>query len=72
MSNKEKRTTGFQWRWRDDELSLPEFYELPQQEKDEYVLLIQGLDPQLRSSMDEILLNRFGRTKTGPIKFLEL
>jgi hypothetical protein len=72
MSDKQKVTTGYQWKWRDDELSLPEFYKLPQQEKNEYILLIQGLDPEHRSSMDEILFNRFGRTKGGPTKFLEL
>ena len=72
MSDKQKVTKTGQWKWRDDELSLPEFYKLPQQEKDEYILLIQGLDPEHRSSLDEIFLNRFGRTKGGPTKFLEL
>ena len=60
------------WKWRDGEISLPEFYKLPQQEKDEYVLLIEGLKPEERSSMDEMLLNRFGRTNTPTNKFLEL
>ena len=60
------------WKWREDQLSMKEFYELPQQEKDEYVLLIEGLKPEERSSMDEILLNRFGRTDTQSNKFLEL
>jgi hypothetical protein len=56
-------STGTNWRWRDDEITLKEFYNLPQQEKDEYILMIEGLLPEQRSSMDEILLNRFGRTK---------
>ena len=50
------------WKWRDDEITLKEFYNLPQQDKDEYILLIEGLKPEERSSMDEILLNRFGKT----------
>ena len=50
------------WKWRDDEITLKEFYNLPQQDKDEYILLIEGLKPIERSSMDEILLNRFGKT----------
>lgn len=68
MSNKEN--TG--WKWRDDELSLPQFYKLPQQDKDEYILLILGLKQEERSSMDEILLNRFNKNNKQPIKFLEL
>ena len=65
-----KERTG--WRWRDDELTMQQFYNLPQQEKDEYILLIEGLKPEELSSMDEILLNRFGKNKPAPVKFLEL
>ena len=64
-----KERTG--WRWRDDEITMKEFYNQPQQEKDEYIFLIQGLKPEEISSMDEILLNRFGK-KQSTIKFLEL
>lgn len=60
------------WKWREDQLSMKEFYNLPQQEKEEYLLLLQGLKPEERSSMDEMLLNRFGRTDTQQNKFLEL
>lgn len=51
------------WKWRDEELTLKEFYNLPQQERDDYILLVRGLKPNERSSMDEILINRFGDIK---------
>lgn len=60
------------WKWRYDEITMKQFYNLPQQDKDEYILLILGLKPEERSSMDEMLLNRFGKNKPEPIKFLEL
>jgi hypothetical protein len=66
----DKQNTG--WKWRDDQLTMKEFYNLPQQEKDEYILLILGIKEEERSSMDEILLNRFCKNKQVPIKFLEL
>lgn len=68
MSNKEN--TG--WKWRDDQLTMKQFYNLPQQEQDEYILLILGLKEEERSSMDEILLNRFNKNNKQQIKFLEL
>lgn len=52
-----KQITG--WIWRDDQLTMKEFYKLSQQDKEEYLLLIQGLKQEERSSMDIILLNRF-------------
>lgn len=51
------------WKWRDNELSLPEFYKLPKQLQHEYILMVRGLKPEERSSMDEILINRFGGNK---------
>ena len=48
------------WKWRDGELSMKEFYNLPQQDKDDYILLIEKVPAADRSSMDELLLNRFG------------
>ena len=65
-----KQHTG--WKFRDDELTLKQFYKLTQQDKDEYVLLIEGLKPEELSSMDIILINRFGKNKQEPSKFLEL
>jgi hypothetical protein len=47
------------WIWRDDQITMKEFYKLSQQDKEEYLLLIQGLKQEERSSMDIILLNRF-------------
>jgi hypothetical protein len=66
----DKQNTG--WKWRDDQLTMKEFYKLSSTDKDEYILLILGLKEEERSSMDEILLNRFCKNKQVPIKFLEL
>lgn len=69
----DKRNTETKWRWREDQnLTMKEFYNLPQQEKDEYILLVEGLKPEERSSMDDILFNRFCKNKQIPDKFLEL
>jgi hypothetical protein len=51
------------WKWRDGQLTLKQFYNLPQQERDDYILLVVALKPEERSSMDEILLNRFNLNK---------
>ena len=65
-----KQHTG--WKFREDEITMKQFYNLSQQDKEEYFLLIKGLKEEERSSMDIILLNRFGLIKPEPIKFLEL
>ena len=65
-----KQYTG--WKFRDDEITMKQFYNLSQQDKEEYLLLIKGLKEEERSSMDIILLNRFGLIKPESIKFLEL
>jgi hypothetical protein len=57
----DKQGTG--WKWRDNQLTMKEFYNLPQQERDDYILLVRGLKVKERSSMDVILLNRFGDNK---------
>ena len=67
-----KETTGTKWRWREDEITMKEFYKLSSTEKDEYILLILGLKQEERSSMDEIILNRFIKDKPKTNKFLEL
>jgi hypothetical protein len=51
------------WSWRNDEITMKQFYNLSQQDRDEYILLILGLKPEERSNMDEILLNRFNTNK---------
>jgi hypothetical protein len=66
----EKQITG--WKWRDDQLTMKQFYNLSQQEQDQYILLILGLKQEERSSMDEILLNRFNKNNKQTEKFLEL
>ena len=60
------------WKYRKDEITMKEFYNLSQQDKDEYLLLVKGLKEEERSSMDIILINRFKLIKTETIKFLEL
>lgn len=60
------------WKWRDDEISFKQFRKLPQQEKDEYVLLVEGLKPEERSTCDEIILNLYSKNKPEQNKFLEL
>jgi hypothetical protein len=65
-----KQYTG--WKFRDDEITMKQFYNLSQQDKEEYLLLVKGLKEEERSSMDIILLNRFQLIKEESIKFLEL
>lgn len=65
-----KQYTG--WKFRYDEITMKQFYELPQQDKEEYLLLVKGLKEEERSSMDIILLNRFELIKPEPKKFLSL
>lgn len=60
------------WKWRDDEISYKDFVKLPQLEKDEYVLMIEGLKPEERSSGDEIILNRFSKNKASFKNFFSL
>ena len=59
------------WKWREDEITMKEFYNLTQQDKDEYIILVEGLKQEERSSMDEILLNRFGKTNKNNYFTLE-
>ena len=65
-----KQHTG--WKFREDEITMKQFYNLSQQDKEEYFLLVKGLKEEERSSMDIILLNRFGLIKPEPKKFLSL
>ena len=59
------------WKWREGEMSMKEFYNLPQQGKDEYVLQVEQVPAAERSSMDEILLNRFGSKRKNNYFTLE-
>ena len=60
------------WKFRQDEITLKEFYNLSQQDRDAYVQKIVELKIEERSSMDEILLNRFNKNSEQEYKFLEL
>jgi hypothetical protein len=60
------------WKFRQDEITLKEFYNLSQQDRDAYVQKIVELKIEERSSMDEILLNRFNKNSEKEYKFLEL
>lgn len=44
------------WKWRIDELSLKQFYLLNKEEKEEYILLLKGLKPELLGTNDEYVL----------------
>jgi hypothetical protein len=60
------------WKYRNNELSLKEFYNLPKEKQDDYIQHIVELKEEERSSMDEILLNRYNKNNKIPDKFLEL
>lgn len=63
-----------QWTWRNDELSVKQFYQLSREDKQEYIFFLEGLKPEEISTQDEYLL-RFYSTKKknkNSNKFLEL
>ena len=59
------------WKFRDDEISMKEFYELSSTDREEYLLIVIGLKPEERSSMDIILLNKY-KIKPDIKNFLQL
>jgi hypothetical protein len=60
------------WIWRDKELTMKEFYSLPQTSRNEYVSLIEKLSSTERSSGDNIILNQYGKNISTVKKFLSL
>jgi hypothetical protein len=60
------------WKWRDKELSMKEFYSLPQTSRNEYISLIEKLSQQERSSGDNIILNQYGKNINRVKEFLSL
>ena len=62
---------GTNWKWRDNEKSYKEFTLLPTVQKQEYVQQLEELPAVELSSIDKIILNRFG-TRKQATKFLEL
>ena len=60
------------WSWRDKELSMKEFYSLPQTSRNKYINLIEKLPQQERSSGDNIILNQYGKNIKQVKEFLSL
>jgi hypothetical protein len=60
------------WRWRDKELSLKEFYNLPSTVRNEYVSMLEKLTSTERSTGDEIILNQYSKVITQTKQFLSL
>ncbi|CAB5212573.1 hypothetical protein UFOVP187_31 [uncultured Caudovirales phage] len=64
------------WKYRTDELSLKEFYNLSSTDKEEYIFLLKGLKPELLSTNDEYVLrlysNQENKQEDKQYKFLEL
>jgi hypothetical protein len=60
------------WNWREKELSMKEFYSLPQTSRNEYISLIEKLSSTERSSGDNIILNQYGKNISTVKKFLSL
>jgi hypothetical protein len=51
-----------QWKWRDDELSLKSFYLLKQEQKKEYVNLIEKI-PEHELGSNDLYILKFYSTK---------
>jgi len=60
-----------QWYWREDELSLVEFKNLTPTDREEYLMLLLGLDEKEISSTDRIILNQYSNKKNN-INFFSL
>jgi len=60
------------WSWRDKELSMKDFYSLPQTSRNEYINTIEKLAQQERSTGDNIILNQYGKNIKQVKEFLSL
>lgn len=60
------------WKFREKELSMKEFYSLPQTSRNEYIFLIEKLSSTERSSSDNIILNQYGKNIKKVKEFLSL
>ena len=60
------------WRWRNEELSLKEFYNLTSTTRNEYVSILEKLSSTERSSCDDIILNQYSKVITQNKQFLSL
>ena len=61
-----------QWKWRKDEISMKDFYQLSTADKEEYILLILGLPLSERGTSDEIILNNFYKLVPKEENFITL
>lgn len=61
-----------QWYWRRDELSMKQFTLLNKKDKEEYLVLLKGLNPDERSTIDNLIINNFSPEINKVEKFLEL
>ena len=61
-----------QWKWREDQIPLKQFYKLSTEEKVEYILLILGLPLSERGTSDEIILNNFTKLVPKEENFITL
>jgi hypothetical protein len=59
-------------KFRTDELSMKEYRKLTSTEREEYLTLLQGLEPEELSTNDEYILNQYSIVKKINKKFLEL
>lgn len=60
------------WTWRQNELSMKQFYKLTYVEKLSYIKLLENLPQQERSSGDQIILEHHSKNWNRPKKFLSL
>lgn len=60
------------WKFREKELTMKEFYSLPQTSRNEYISLIEKLSSTERSSGDNIILNQYGKNIKKVKEFLSL
>jgi hypothetical protein len=58
------------WKWRDGEISVKEFYHLSSTAKQEYITGLEQLDTGTLSTGDNILLNLYSKKRTK--QFLSL
>jgi hypothetical protein len=61
-----------QWKWRENEIPMKDFYNLSTKEKEEYILMILNLPISKRGTSDEIILNNFYKLLPKEENFITL
>ena len=61
-----------QWKWRENEIPMKDFYNLSTKEKEEYILMILKLPISKRGTSDEIILNNFYKLLPKEENFITL